>query len=66
MNQKRRKQIRNHFEELQGLIQEERECLDNLEEYFSEASQWQDSEEICSDAEELIYTFNECLDRWEE
>lgn len=63
MNNKRRVAISEAYEELKVLISEEREAVDNQEEFFGETEKWQESERILCDAEngldELESTFQE-------
>ena len=65
MNQKRRVALNEAFEELQSLIEEERETLDNQEEHFSETNKWQEGDEACSQAESALDDLEESFITWE-
>jgi len=65
MNQQRRADINDAFQDLFELIQEERQTLENQEESFSQTEKWQEADLICTDAEGLIEDLEECLTRWE-
>lgn len=65
MNKKRRIELNDAFENLQALIQEEREGLDNQEDSFGETSKWQEADEICQGAEQCVDELEDFFSQWE-
>jgi len=64
MNKERRKILCKAFEELEGVVQEERETLDNQEESFGQTERWQTSDENCSEGENVIEELRSVLETW--
>lgn len=65
MNEKRRLELNKAFEDLQSEIIDEREALDNQQEYFEETDTWQVADKICTDAENIMEELEEVFTRWE-
>lgn len=65
MNKKRRLAILGSYEELKSLVEEERETIDNQEESFGHTDKWEESERICSDAENVLDDLESTLQEWE-
>ena len=64
MNKKRGKAILEVYEELRILLEEERESLENQEEYFGNTDKWQNSKTILCDAEGSLEELESALQEW--